>query len=69
MNMTEELTALIPSTTKVKVFAHQSESTRHGPSNFQQMKIKVVAPTRYGLEDQSCLPSQMSHFPDFFHFY
>ena len=30
---------------------------------FQQMKIKVVAPIRYGLEDQSCLPSQMSCRP------
>ena len=27
------------------------------------MKIKVVAPIRYGLEDQSCLPSQMSSRP------
>ena len=26
------------------------------------VKIKVVAPIRYGLEDQSCLPSQMSFF-------
>ena len=26
------------------------------------MKIKVVSPIRYGLEDQSCLPSQMSFF-------
>ena len=26
------------------------------------MKIKVVAPIRYGLEDQSYLPSQVSSF-------
>ena len=26
------------------------------------MKIKVVAPIRHGLEDQSCLPSQISFF-------
>ena len=46
-----------------KCLLHQSESTRYGLLNFQQMKIKVVARIRYGLEDQSCLPSQMSSRP------